>query len=118
MVRASGGNNEQRHLLIAGYATGIDETCDAMFKIPDDPVNRCALSVHYYTPPTFAILEEDADWGKMRPTWGTDSDFAELKRYMDKTKARAIAYCEIVTTYYNFITKRNIRKNVKVIKWG
>ena len=90
VVRASGGNNEQRHLLIAGYATGIDETCDAMFKIPDDPVNRCALSVHYYTPPTFAILEEDADWGKMRPTWGTDSDFAELKRYMDKTKAMLV----------------------------
>ena len=61
-VRASGGNNTQRHLLIAGYATGIDETCDAMFRIPEDPVNRCAISVHYYTPPTFAILEEDADW--------------------------------------------------------
>ena len=31
---------------------------------------------------------------------------------------RAIAYCKIVTAYYNFITKRNIRKNVKVIKGG
>ena len=89
-VRASGGNNTQRHLLIAGYATGIDETCDAMFRIPEDPVNRCALSVHYYTPPTFAILEEDADWGKMRSTWGTDSDFAELNRYMDKIKTQLI----------------------------
>mgnify|MGYP002623994379 CR=1 FL=1 len=89
-VRASGGNNAQRHLLIAGYATGIDETCDALFLIPEDPANRCALSVHYYTPPTFAILEEDADWGRMRSTWGTDSDFAELNRYMDKIKTQLI----------------------------
>ena len=61
-----------------------------MFRIPEDPVNRCAISVHYYTPPTFAILEEDADWGKMRSTWGTDSDFAELNRYMDKIKTQLI----------------------------
>ena len=89
-VRASGGNNAQRHLLIAGYATDIDATCDALFQIPEDPVNRCALSVHYYTPPTFAILEEDADWGKVRSTWGTDSDFAELNRYMDKARTQLI----------------------------
>ena len=90
VIRASGGNNAQRHLLIAGYATGIDETCDALFQLPDDPAHRCALSVHYYTPPTFAILEEDANWGKMRPTWGTDNDFAELNRYMDKIKAKLV----------------------------
>ena len=42
------------------------------------------------TPPTFAILEEDANWGKMRPTWGTDNDFAELNRYMDKIKVMLV----------------------------
>ncbi|MDD6269985.1 MAG: cellulase family glycosylhydrolase [Oscillospiraceae bacterium] len=90
VVRNSGGNNGKRHLLISGYGTSIDLTCDPLFKMPNDPENRCAVSVHYYTPSTFAILEEDADWGKMRSTWGTDADFAELNQQMDLMKTTYI----------------------------
>lgn len=86
IVRASGGNNEQRHLLISGYNTAIDHTCDPLFKMPYDPANRCAVSVHYYTPAGFAILTEDADWGKASPTWGTEADYAELNSQMDMLK--------------------------------
>lgn len=86
VVRKSGGNNPERHLLISGYNTGIDRTCDPLFKMPDDPSNRMAISVHYYTPSTFAILEEDADWGKAIPTWGTDADYNELNSQMDMMK--------------------------------
>ncbi len=86
VVRSSGGNNPQRHLLISGYNTDIELTCDSLFKMPTDPANRMAVSVHYYTPAGFAILEEDADWGKASPTWGTDADFAELERNMDMMK--------------------------------
>lgn len=86
IVRASGGNNAERHLLIAGYATDIKLTCDDYFKMPADPVNRCAVSVHYYTPSNFAILTEDADWGKARSTWGTEEDFKELNDNMDLMK--------------------------------
>lgn len=89
-VRASGGNNEQRHLLIAGYATGFTETCDEMYKMPEDPAGHCAVSVHYYTPAGFAILEEDADWGKAIATWGTDADFAELRNYMAMMKTNYV----------------------------
>lgn len=90
IVRGSGGNNEKRHLLIAGYGTDIDLTCDAAFKMPDDPAGRCAVSVHYYTPSTFAILERDADWGKARTEWGTDEDYAELNKYMDMMKTNFV----------------------------
>lgn len=90
IVRSSGGNNEKRHLLISGYNTDIELTCDALFEMPDDPENRCAVSVHYYTPSDFAILEENADWGKVRSTWGTDADFAELNRNMDMLKTTFI----------------------------
>lgn len=86
IVRSSGGNNPKRHLLIAGYATDIDLTCDSLFQIPNDPVNRCAVSVHYYTPSDFAILEEDVSWGTSRSTWGTDEDFEQLNHYMDMMK--------------------------------
>jgi endoglucanase len=90
LVRASGGNNDRRHLLIAGPHTDIDLTVDPMFKMPNDPQNRCAVSVHYYTPSTFAILAADANWGKMRDSWGTEADFAELNRQMDKVKSTFI----------------------------
>lgn len=86
LVRGSGGNNEKRHLLIAGYATDVDLTCDPAFKMPADPQNRCAVSVHYYTPSTFAILTEDADWGQARSTWGSPKEQNELNGYMDKLK--------------------------------
>ena len=86
LVRSSGGNNKKRHLLIAGYATDIALTCDELYKMPEDPENRCAVSVHYYTPSTFAILEKDASWGKCRSEWGTDADMAELEKNMDMMK--------------------------------
>lgn len=90
IVRDSGGNNKKRHLLIAGYNTDFELTCDAMYEMPDDPENRCAVSVHYYTPSTFAILEEDADWGKMQSTWGSEKDISELEYYMDMVETRFI----------------------------
>lgn len=86
IVRSSGGNNPQRHLLISGYDTNIENTCDPLFHMPDDPAGRCAVSVHYYTPATFALLEEDVDWGKAASTWGSDAEFAELNRNMDMMK--------------------------------
>ncbi len=86
IVRGSGGNNEKRHLLIAGYNTDIELTCDPAFKMPNDPAGRCAVSVHYYVPSTFAILEKDASWGKARTEWGDENDIAELNKYMDMMK--------------------------------
>lgn len=89
-IRASGGNNDERHLLISGYKTDITLTCDTLFEMPDDPANRCAVSVHYYTPAGFAILETDADWAECRETWGTDADFAELENNMELMKTTYI----------------------------
>lgn len=85
-VRSSDGNNQKRHLLIAGYNTDVDLTCDPLFEMPDDPAGRCAVSVHYYTPSNFCLLAEDADWGKAKPAWGSPRDYTELEKYMDMLK--------------------------------
>ena len=85
-IRSGGGNNPQRHLLISGYNTGIDHTCDPLFKMPDDPVNRMAVSVHYYTPSTLCILDKDASWGKARTTWGNEKDIEEMNTSMKMLK--------------------------------
>lgn len=90
IVRNSGSNNAERHLLIAGYATDITLTCDDYFKMPNDSINRCAVSVHYYNPPTFCILKQDASWGKARTDWGTQADLDELNNYMDMMKTNFV----------------------------
>ena len=91
VIRSSGGNNPQRHLLISGYNTGIDRTCDSLFKMPNDPANRMAISVHYYTPAGFAILEDkDESWAKARSTWGTEDDYKELNQQMDMMKTNYV----------------------------
>ena len=86
IVRASGGNNKKRHLLIAGYYTNIEHTCDELFVMPTDPENRLSVSVHYYEPSTLTILEADADWGKAKTDWGSESDIAKLNSLLDLMK--------------------------------
>lgn len=115
VVRASGGNNPSRHLLISGYNTSIELTCDPLFKMPDDPEERCAVSVHYYTPASFAILEEDADWAKARSTWGTDSDLKELAQQLDMVKNTFInAGIPVIIGEYGCPTKNKEADSVRL----
>lgn len=115
IVRDSGGNNEERHLLIAGYNTDVDLTCDPMFEMPDDPAGRCAVSVHYYTPSTFCILTEDADWGKAKTEWGSDKDVADLQMYMDKLKTRFVDQgIPVIIGEYGVATENKTREMVNL----
>ncbi|MCQ2572753.1 MAG: glycoside hydrolase family 5 protein [Treponema sp.] len=86
LIRSKGGNNAKRLLLISGVNTDIIKTCDPLFKMPDDPAKMCAVSVHYYTPATFAILEENASWGTNKKTWGSPKEISELGGNMKKMK--------------------------------
>ena len=90
VVRGTGGNNSVRHLLISGYNTDLHLTCDPLFVMPYDPAGRCAVSMHYYIPTTFTILEEDALWGQARTTWGTEEDLRELYDNVQMVKSRFI----------------------------
>ena len=83
-VRKTGGNNAQRLLVITGYATDFTKTASADYVLPKDSVpNRLLISVHYYTPWPFVGMTKDESWGKMRATWGTPGDYAELEKLFD-----------------------------------
>lgn len=70
-VRATGGNNATRCLIVQGPSTDIDKTLNLFGEMPTDAVTgRLMLEVHYYTPWTFCGLEADADWGRMAYFWG------------------------------------------------
>ena len=79
IIRATGGNNAMRHLLIAGYYTDIERTCDSLYKMPDDKAERCILSVHYYTPWDFCTCD-------IKHTWGTNSEVRQMETLIGKMK--------------------------------
>ncbi len=86
-VRKTGGNNAKRLLIVTGYSTDIKKTCDRAYALPKDTLpGRLFISVHYYTPYQFCGLTEDADWGKMMPTWGTPDDVKQLDQLFDMMK--------------------------------
>jgi endoglucanase len=92
-VRSTGGNNAQRLLIVVGYSTDIQKTCDPAYVLPKDTLpNRLFISVHYYTPWQFCGMTEDADWGKMMPTWGTPQDYAQLNQLFDQMKGFTIRH--------------------------
>ena len=71
---------------MAGYCTDVKKTCDPLYRLPKDPMNRYAISMHYYTPSNFCIITEDQEWGKARSTWGTSADMDELNEHLDLIK--------------------------------
>lgn len=79
IIRATGGNNAKRHLIIAGYYTDIERTCDSLYKMPDDKAGRCILSVHYYTPWDFCTCDR-------KHTWGTNSEVRQMETLIGKMK--------------------------------
>lgn len=74
-VRASGGNNRKRLLIVPGYNTNIEYTAGNYgFRLPSDSAsNRLMVSVHYYDPYDFTLNEgNDAvyGWGSTAVTTG------------------------------------------------
>lgn len=82
LIRSCGGQNTTRYLVLAGYWTDIDKSCQGIL-MPQD--NRVILSVHYYSPSDFAIAEAGTSWG-YRSTWGAEEDFAYMEEQFEKLK--------------------------------
>ena len=87
VVRATGGNNATRFLLIAGYSTDINQTCDDRFQMPKDTaVSKLMVSVHYYDPWSYCGASSAASATK----WGKVSDY----EYMDQQLAKMTKFTE------------------------
>ena len=97
-VRASGGENSTRMLVVQGYSTDIDATVKVNAKMPGDSVkNRLMVEVHYYSPYNFVLNDKSEiwQWGKTATdpkatdTWGNedfvDAQFTKMKSaFLDK----------------------------------
>lgn len=69
-VRMTGGRNLYRTILIQAPNTNIDLAAELMNRLPHDPTpDRLGIEVHFYTPATFCILDEDGAWGGAMCQW-------------------------------------------------
>jgi endoglucanase len=61
-VRATGGNNAKRHLVVQGYNTNIDHTLKHAVLPTDTIADRLMMEVHYYDPYDFALNGDSKIW--------------------------------------------------------
>ena len=97
VVRSTGGNNATRFLLIAGYGTNIDQTCDDRFQMPKDTaVSKLMVSVHYYDPWSYCGASSAVSATK----WGKVSDYEYLDQQLAKmTKFTEAGYGVVIGEY-------------------
>ncbi len=85
-VRASGGYNAERYLLVPGYDASLQGASNEYFELPEDSegnVNKILVEVHAYTPYNFA-LQAPGESGST-DQWSMDSpaSTSEINNTMD-----------------------------------
>ncbi len=141
-VRATGGNNATRFLVVQGFNTNIDHTVN-FAKIPTDTTtNRLLMEVHYYDPYNFTLNTNSniTQWGKnatnpnATETWANeawaDSQFQKMKtNFVDKGVGVILGEYGVVSrtnvgdhegyrVYWNeYITKSAYTRGLVPIYW-
>lgn len=110
-VRATGGNNSSRTLIVQGPSTDIEATNNLMTTMPTDPIDdRLMVEVHYYTPYQFCLMNEDATWGKMFYYWGRNYHSAT-----DVTRNASWGEETDVEKYFGWMKTKFVDKGFPVI---
>ena len=82
-VRASGGENAQRYLLVPGYGASLDGATHRDFVLPTDTAtNHIIVSVHAYTPYAFALQGAGEGGSTDRFDPDRQRDHAEIDKLM------------------------------------
>ncbi len=134
VVRASGGNNGKRHLLVPGYNTNIDQTLEG-FKLPTDSAkDRLILSIHFYDPYLFTMMAKTPTWGAASPgrdDWGQEDfvvrQFEKIKlEYVGKGLPVIIGeygaveqegYQDYRRYYMEYVTKAAVDRGLVPVYW-
>ncbi|MEN0039073.1 MAG: glycoside hydrolase family 5 protein [Cellvibrio sp.] len=101
-VRATGGKNAQRVLIVQGPATDIDKTNKLWTQMPTDTVTgKLMTEIHFYSPWNYTGMTKDESWGNQffywgkgfhsttdtahNPTWG-EEDYVDAQFKLMKTQ--------------------------------
>ena len=107
-VRSTGGNNINRLLLVSGANADLEMTCNFNFKMPKDPSNKIAISIHYYIPYSFTLESDYID------PFVDEIDGIEYYFYSDRDWGNDIDYNEI-TDNFELIKSYFLEKGTPVI---
>jgi hypothetical protein len=121
IVRNFGGKNGDRLLIIAGVNKDFVQTCNSYYKIPVDPSNKIAISVHYYNPGPFTTNPDDNPWpyddnGEKKyvtplTKWGKEVDYKNMFTDFQTMKALFIdKKIPIVITETGVLTEQQKEK--------
>lgn len=70
-VRATGGKNAHRVLIVQGPSTDIDKTNRLWTQMPSDTAShKLMVEIHYYSPWNYTGMTKDESWGNQFFYWG------------------------------------------------
>lgn len=133
-VRATGGNNAKRILVVQAYNTNMTYALEGMVMPTDTIENRLMAEVHFYDPWSFAG-EGKGSWGEGGPandSWGqedwVDEIFAKMKaQFYDKgipvilgeygASVNVDGYSQSRLYYTEYITKAALDNGMLPIWW-
>ena len=105
-VRATGGNNTLRHLMITGYAASSSKDNLAKIKLPED--DKLIISVHAYTPYNFALNTTGTD------KWSAKTGGAELTGFMKMLNELFISKgVPVIIGEFGAVDKNNLETRVE-----
>lgn len=105
-VRATGGNNASRFLLIAGFGTDIKNTCDSKYKMPTDSAqDKLLVSVHYYDPSGYCINASLSTWGTKQDYQTMNDTLALMTKFTDQ------GYGVIIGEYGVLLESSGLKEN-------
>ncbi|MCB9495733.1 MAG: glycoside hydrolase family 5 protein [Fibrobacteria bacterium] len=109
-VRAIGGNNASRTLILPGPSTSFEHTADWITKLPTDKIaDRLMVEAHFY-PYQFCLMSQPANWGSPFYYWGkafhSTTDVAHNSTWGEE------AY---VDSQFNLMKPNYLDKNIPVL---
>ena len=98
-VRATGGNNEQRFLLIPGINTNIANTCDERFVMPTDTADsKLLISVHFYDPWSYCGDGATGSWGIKTDYEAINETLKKMTKFTEAGYGVIIGECGVLNT--------------------
>lgn len=111
-VRATGGNNAKRVLVVQGPKTNATDTYkyfDAT-KLTDTADKRIMIEVHHYDPYQFTQMTEDANWGSIYYYW-----YGHAPRRANSKRVAPQSLATQIQTGFNNLKTKYVDKGYPVI---
>lgn len=109
-VRATGGNNASRTLILSGPSTSFEHTADWITNLPNDKIaDRLMVEAHFY-PYQFSLMSKEETWGKPFFYWGkafhSNSDQSHNSTWGEES---------YVDSQFNLMKPKYLDRNIPVV---